>query len=266
MRNLIQLIIKHNQFLFFISIEVLALFLIIQNNHFQRSAFINSTNGITASIYQRLTNLNSYFSLKTTNELLLEENAKLLSLNSLEKNNPLIVDYDINYISSKVINNSVALRNNYLTLNKGKLDGVKKEMGVISSNGIVGIIKETSDHFSTVMSVLHGKTKISVKLKKNNHFGSLEWDGFSYRTAKIKDIPNHVNLKINDTVISSGFSSKFPENIPIGIISKIKTSPNDKFHKANILFFENFKELNHVMICRSSLMEEKKELELSNNE
>ena len=83
---------------------------------------------------------------------------------------------------------------------------------------------------------------------------------------KNSHIKNHVNLKINDTIISSGFSSKFPENIPIGIISKIKTSPNDKFHKANILFFENFKELNHVMICRSSLMEEKKELELSNNE
>ena len=89
MRNLIQLIIKHNQFLFFISIEVLALFLIIQNNHFQRSAFINSTNGITASIYQRLTNLNSYFSLKTTNELLLEENAKTIKSKFFRKEQPI---------------------------------------------------------------------------------------------------------------------------------------------------------------------------------
>ena len=141
--------------------------------------------------------------------MLLIENAKLKSLISYQNNDTISSTDPFQYISATIINNSVANANNYLTLDKGKIDGVKKGMGVISERGVIGIVKETSKRYSTVLSILHSQSKLSVAIKKNNHFGSLQWDGKSYKKARIYDIPSHVKLTIGDTIITSGFSHIF---------------------------------------------------------
>jgi len=247
-------------------LEAVALTMVIQNSHFQRSSFINSTNIASSRVYSVIAKCQNYFSLKETNELLIEENSKLKSLISYQKKDSVSSISPLQLIPSLVINNSVSRVNNYITLDKGSINGVKKGMGVISKKGIIGIVKETSKHFSTVLSILHSKSKVSVKMKKNNHLGSLEWQGSNYRIANVKDIPSHVNLVVGDTIVTSGFSSTYPTEISIGTIKKIKTKSNDNFHEIEIQFIENFKELKYVEICKLKLSDEKLNLESKSDE
>ena len=251
MRNLIELINKHNHFILFFLLELIAFSLVIQNNNFQRAAFINSTNGITANGYKAISQLKYYLSLKTTNDLLLIENASLKSLLTYQKNDSISSAMPFHFIAARVVNLSVARANNYITLDKGKADGVRKGMGVVTQKGVIGIVKEVSTHFSSIISVLHSKSKVSIVVHKNNHFGSLQWDGKNYKRAKILDIPSHVDVEIGDTIITSGFSNIFPANIALGTISKINTQDDDKFHDIKMVFLEDFKELKFVTICHS---------------
>jgi rod shape-determining protein MreC len=261
MRNLIELINKYNHQILFILLEVFAFFLIIQNNSFQKAAFINSTNGVTATSFLVISDVKSYFSLKSTNELLLMENAKLKSLISYQQKDSISSISASHYIPATIINKSVARANNYITIDKGKIDGIKKGMGVVSNNGVIGIVKETSKHFSSVLSILHSKSKVSVVIKKNNHFGSLQWDGKSYKKAKIYDIPSHVDLQLGDTITTSGFSYIFPSNTIVGVISDIKTKDADKFHNLRMSFIEDLKEVKYVNVCQPLKKEEKELLE-----
>ena len=266
MRNLIQFINKNHVLLLFIMLELCALFMIVQNNHFQRAAFINSTNGVTAKTFQTLSNWKNYFSLKSVNEQLVLENAKLKTLISKKETFDTIASVSPKkYIAAMIINNSVAKRNNYVTLDKGAKHGVEKGMGVVTSNGVVGIIKEVSENFSSVLSILHGKSKTSVVLKNSYYFGSIEWKGGNYQNAVVNDIPSHVELNIGDTIITSGYSSIYPAEIPIGTISEINTKPNKNFHKIEIKFLEDFKKLKYVYITKGALSKEIKKLE-DNNE
>jgi len=267
MRNLIELLNKYNHQILFILLEVFAFFLIIQNNSFQKAAFINSTNGVTASSFLAISNVKSYFSLRSTNELLLMENAKLKSLISYQKKDSITSTTPNHFISATIINNSVARANNYITIDKGSIDGIKKGMGVVSNKGVIGIVKETSKHFSSILSILHSKSKVSVVIQKNNHFGSLQWDGKSYRKAKIYDIPAHVEVEIGDTITTSGFSYIFPSNTVVGIISDINTKEADKFHDLRMSFLEDLKEVKYVNVCQPLQKQEKETLEeLLNNE
>ena len=266
MRNLIELVNKYNHQILFIFLEVFAFFLIIQNNSFQKAAFINSTNGITATSFLVISDVKSYFSLKSTNELLLMENAKLKSLISYQQKDSISSISASHYIPATIINKSVARPNNYITIDKGKIDGIKKGMGVVSNNGVIGIVKETSKHFSSILSILHSKSKVSIVIKKNNHFGSLQWDGKSYKKAKIYDIPSHVDLKIGDTITTSGFSYIFPSKTIVGVISDIKTKDDDKFHNLRMSFIEDLKEVKYVNVCQPLKKEEKELLETQLNE
>ena len=266
MRNLLQFISKNHVLLLFILLEMCAFLMIVQNNHFQRAAFINSTNGLTANTFQTLSNWENYFSLKTANEQLALENAKLQTLLSYKGVNDTIASVlPKRYIPAMIINNSIAKRNTSLTLDQGTKHGVQKGRGVVTPNGVVGIIKEVSEHFSSVLSVLHGKSKTSVVLQHSHYFGSLEWKGGNYQNAIVNDIPSHVELNIGDTIISSGYSSIYPADIPIGTISRIYTKKNKNFHLIDIQFLEDFKQLKYVYITEGVLSSEVKELE-NNNE
>lgn len=265
MRNLLQFISKHHVLLLFILLELFSFLLIIQNNHFRRAAFINSTNGVTANAFETIYHWKDYFSLKSSNQQLAIENAKLKSfLSQKNSNDSISSNYPYDYLTAAVINNSVAKRNNYLTLDKGSMHGVQKGMGVITSQGVVGIVKETSKHFCSVLSVLHSKSKVSVVLQKNNYFGSLEWRGSNYRKAIVKDIPSHVDLAIGDTILTSGYSTTFPTQIPVGVISAVNTKANKNFHDLELTFLEDFKQLKYVYIAEGSLNEEQNELETTN--
>ena len=165
------------------------------------------------------------------------------------------------FIMAKVINNSITRRNNYLTLDKGSLLGVKPEMGVVTSQGVVGIVKNVSEHFCTVMSVLHKDTRIGARFKNNNYFGSLAWEGTDPKTAVLKDIAKHVIFKTGDTVVTTSYSAVFPENILIGTVQSSEIKPGENFYNIQIKLSTNFSNLTYVYVVNNIFKSEQREME-----
>lgn len=150
---------------------------------------------------------------------------------------------------------------NYITLNKGSLQGIKPEMAVVTSQGVVGVVKSVSQNFSTAISLLNSRLKISAKIKKNNYFGSVSWDGMNYREARLFEIPIHVSIQPGDTIVTSGFSSIFPEGLMLGTIQEIEPSSGGNFHEVTILLSNDFKALSYVKIIGDLMKSERVELE-----
>ena len=165
---------------------------------------------------------------------------------------------------ASVIKNSYAFPQNYLTLNKGKRDLIKEDMGVITSKGLVGIIDQTSSKYARVISILNTKSKINAKLKKSNHFGTLEWNGENHRSVQLHDIQDLVKLAKGDTVVTSGYSSVFPENIPIGRIESFQLNDTKDLYIINVSLFNDMTNLRHVHIIENLDFEELKTLKEKN--
>ena len=270
MRSLLLFIRKNNFILLFLFLELVAAALIIQNNRFHQASFINSANSMTGGLMQWQSDLTGYMGLKKENEILLEENGRLHSQSILAftkftnkefiHNDP-IYNQRYTYLNAEVINNSIFKRNNYLTMNKGYAQGIAPEMGVISSNGVVGMVKDVSEYFCTVLSVLHKSSRISVKIEGQDYFGSLIWDGADFRYGTLTEIPSHVVLEKGVLVITSGFSAIFPAGIPIGTIVDYEVLPGENAYTIAIKFTEDYSNLAHVYVVRNLLREEQVNLE-----
>lgn len=272
MRNLIAFLNKNSFFFLFLFLEVIAFYLIIRNNRYQRASFINSANNISSGIYESFSNATDYFDLKEANESLARENARLrenqLSAYAEIFGDNVVVNDTIYgkkylYVEAKVINNSVNKQNNYLTLNKGSLNGIQPGMGVIGSKGVVGIIKNVSANYSTVLSILHSRASISAKLKRTSYFGSMKWDGKNYRNGVLTDIPNHVSINLGDTVVTSGYSSIFPDNTAIATILDYGKPEGENFYDIKVRFINDLKSISHVYVVKNIHKTEIEELENS---
>jgi rod shape-determining protein MreC len=160
-----------------------------------------------------------------------------------------------------VVYNRVSGQENYITLNKGSKDGIEVDMGVISSAGIVGIIIAVSPNYSLVIPVLNSKFHLSCKVKNNDYFGSLVWDGEDPRYAYLQELPRHVNFEINDTVITSSYSAIFPEGLPVGKVIDSRKQKNDDYTSLKINLFTNFYTLTEVLIVRNIHKEEQQNLQ-----
>lgn len=270
MRNLFQLLWKYHFFILFLFFETAAGYLIVQNNNFQKAGFVNSSNTVVASILSVVNDVAEYIHLKSTNAFLAEENAKLHALLPValynDTNNINVVKDTLHkqqyeYIAAKVINNSTNKRNNYLTLNKGQLQGIEPEMGVICSSGIVGIVKDVSEHYCTVMSLLHKDFHTSGKLTRNNYFGNLEWHGGNPTEAVIVEMPKHVPLTIGDTVVTTAYSTIFPEGIRIGRIKNFDLKTGNNFYTIDVKLSTDFQNIDYVYIVKNLFREEQKQLE-----
>ncbi|MEX1189167.1 MAG: rod shape-determining protein MreC [Bacteroidia bacterium] len=269
MRNFFLLIRRYNFLLAFLLLQGVSFFLIARNDGYQRAAIIGTSNQITGQAYEAYSNVTDYLTLGITNKSLAEENAKLrqgdssavyelgFELTHVNDSNAM-QQYD--YISARVINNSVKNVNNYLTLDKGSLQGIMPEMAVISSNGVVGIVKDVSEHYSTVISILHRSTKISSKIAKNNYFGSTIWDGKSPEYAHLYDIPSHALVGVGDSIVTSTYSGIFPRNILVGTVSEIGNS-GQSFKDIEVKLSTNFRTISYVYIVRDLLKAERDTLE-----
>lgn len=265
MRNLIAFISKNSYFFLFLFFEVFSFSFLFRNNHFQRTAFFNSTNAISGNIYEQYSNLTDYFSLREVNQQLHEENQalrnkQLRTYRKLFARNIMVNDtvYEQKYLykEAEVINNSVNNQNNYITLNIGALNGVESGMGVLGISGVVGVVKNVSDRYASVLSVLHLSASISSKLKNTDYIGSIQWDGINYREGILKDIPNHVDLKKGDTVVTSGYSAIFPEGVPVAIIKDVEEPEGENFYSIKVQFINDFKKLSKVYVVKNIYQEE----------
>jgi rod shape-determining protein MreC len=159
-------------------------------------------------------------------------------------------------ISAKIINNSTQFRNNYFMLDKGYLAGIKKDMGVLTNNGVLGIIIDVSANYSTGISILHKDSRISARIKKNDQLMNISWDGVNYRLGNISHIPTHVNLIPGDTIITSGNSQIFPEGIVIGFVEYIDEEMDNMFKKGKIRFSEDYNRAMYVYVVENTRRDE----------
>lgn len=260
MRNLIRFLSRFSFFFLFLLFELVCFYLLFQNNHYQQAAFLHSANSFTAGIYNRYSDFTDYLDLKEVNQELAAENQRLrerqlLSYQKVFGPNFLIRDtlYQKKYLytKGKVVNNSINKQNNFLTLNIGERNGIERGMGVLGPQGVVGIVTQSSEHYSTVLSLLHRRARIGSKLKDSEYYGSLQWDGEDYRQGVLKDIPNHVVIGIGDTIVSSGYSSIFPAEIPVATIAKFNEVPGENFYNIKVDFTTNFKNLAYVYVVKN---------------
>ena len=270
MRNLFLFLWKYNFFIFFLLLETFCGYLIIRNNNFHRASVVNSTNAIAARVNTGVSSVTEYINLRTTNDALSRENAALKgllpdvfyidsALKHVSSDTTLKRQYI--YMTAKVINNSVNRRNNYLTLNRGSLQGVGEGMGVICSDGIVGIVKDVSDNYCSVLSFLHKDSKVSGRFSKTEYFGSMTWPGYDQTLGKFNDIATHVKVSKGDTVVTTSFSGIFPENIMIGKIIEVGKSGGNNFQDISVKLSTPFGKLTYVYIVNNLMKEEQQVLE-----
>ena len=229
MQQIIDFIIRKKDVVVYLILLIFSLTLVFNSNYFHKSKVSIFSNSIANYSTENFNYLNEYFELKKINSSLLEEN--LVLKNQLEKINKNIsldslTNINFSYKNAKVISNNLSSFKNRLVINKGIKDGLKNEMGVINSDGIIGIVNYTSKNYSSIMSILNIETKINAKIKKTSHFGTLEWDGLSTKYLKLNDIPETAKIKIGDSIVTGGMSLIFPEGIKIGVVSKISKHEN----------------------------------------
>lgn len=270
MRSLFAFVIKHNFIFIFLFLQIVCVWLMVQNNGFQGSHVLNSSNQTVANVYQTAANTEEYFSLKQENDKLAQENTILrtflksnfavIPLQEFKRNDTLYKQ-QYSYISAKVVNSSVNKRRNFLTLNVGSSRGVKQDMAVMGGEGIIGIVTNVSENFASVMSLLHKDVRVNCQLKKDGSYGPLIWDGVDYRYCLLTDIPTHAKIKKGDTVITSELSGIFPEGIMVGIIDSYERRQNESFYTAKVRLSTDFKKVNHVYVINNKFKTERDSLE-----
>ena len=275
MRNLINFLLKYNYWFLFVILEVASCVLLFRFNNYQQSAYFTSANTVVGAVYEVSGGISSYFHLKSVNEDLLDRNMLLeeqinnlekalkerqldsIAVNSIRK----MPQKDYQLFKARVIKNSLNLADNYITLDKGSSSGIHSEMGVVDGNGIVGIVYETSPSYSVVISVLNSKSNISCKIVGSDYFGYLKWEHGDSRYAYLKDLPRHAEFNLGDTVVTSGFSTVFPEGIMVGTVDDMSDSHDGLSYLLKIKLATDFGKLSDVRVIARNGQQEQKELE-----
>ena len=275
MRNLINFLLKYNYWFLFVILEVAGFVLLFRFNNYQQSVYFTSANTVVGAVYEVSGGISSYFHLKSVNEDLLDRNMLLeeqinnlekalkerqldsIAVNSIRK----MPQKDYQLFKARVIKNSLNLADNYITLDKGSSSGIHSEMGVVDGNGIVGIVYETSPSYSVVISVLNSKSNISCKIVGSDYFGYLKWEHGDSRYAYLKDLPRHAEFNLGDTVVTSGFSTVFPEGIMVGTVDDMSDSHDGLSYLLKIKLATDFGKLSDVRVIARNGQQEQKELE-----
>ena len=259
MQRLLNFILQNRAFFTFVALELVCAWFIVRNNAYQSASFFNSSNAVAAKMLNVSQNINNYLYLRVVNQELAEENARLRK--ELEAKNPIISrdsallkQYD--YESAKVVNNSVEMFRNFITINKGSVHGIKPGMAVINSGKVVGKVKTTSDNFSVLISLLNLDEQVSAEISRTGNFGTVRWDGVDPKYTTLQYIPRHVNPLPGDSVVTSGLNAVFPKNILIGRITRAHLQPNELWWDIQVELAQDFTRLQHVEVVKSLLKRE----------
>lgn len=269
MKNLLAFFLKYKFFFIFISLEVIAFSMIINHTHYHRYVLLNSANRLTGTMYSWNMSVREYFSLKQDNIVLSEENARLREklAQSLYFNDSTsihvgdaLTKQQFTYVPARVVKNSTSKRNNYMMIDRGRKHGIEPYQAVITSNGVVGVILNVSEHYAWVMSVLNSHSRINGRLKRTGYQGSLWWDGRDYSTGTFSDVPSHAEILTGDTVVTSGFSLMFPAGIMIGTVKDYYVIRGEHFNTVKLKFSVDYNRLSHVYVVRNLMREEQESI------
>ncbi|HZK03260.1 MAG TPA: rod shape-determining protein MreC [Bacteroidaceae bacterium] len=251
MRDLLNFLIRHSHWFLLIFLEAVCFVLLIVFSSQQKSVVLSTANVVVGSLYNLRTGVVDYFSLKSENYKLAFENAKLqaeLFDFRLEAEQNSLPKTEHNIYVAKVINNSIRKDDNFITIDKGELDGIREDMGVYDSYGVVGVVYKTSNHYAVVMPLLNRKSRISCKIKGLDSFGYLEWKGGDTRFSDLLDLPYHPNVVVGDTIVTSGFSSIFPKDVSVGVVSEIKQSSDLLSYILKVRLLSDISSLRYVYV------------------
>jgi len=274
MRNLIAFLTKYHYWFVFVVLEVISMVLLFQFNSYQGSVWFSTANYAAGKVYEANSAITQFFELTNVNKeltqrnLYLEQQVQKLSDELTEATgdslwmhrNQMAMLKEYKLIPAKVITNSIDKADNLLTINKGSADGVKADMGVVSGNGVVGIVFMTSAHYSIVIPVLNSRSNISCVIKGRKYFGSLHWLGKPSDLAYVEDIPRHAHFKLGEDVVTSGYSSVFPPGIQVGKILHVFNSPDGMSYRLQVRLATNFGTLRDVCVIDNASMTERLQL------
>ncbi|RPH32353.1 MAG: rod shape-determining protein MreC [Bacteroidales bacterium] len=272
MNSLLRFLEKYYFLLLFLILEGFSIWLLVDHNYYQKASFGKLSRGVISVIDNQIRSISNYFHFKQTNIEFMVENVALRNemeklKNRLEANKSNLTDsigsVKYTYSTAKVVNNTINKQNNFITLNVGSNEGIQSEMGVITKDGIVGVVASVTKNFSTVISLLNTNLKVSAKHSRSGTFGSLYWDGVNYRETILSEIPQHVNLTQGDTIVTSGYSTIFPPNIPLGIIEEFELK-DGSFYIVKVKLLSDFKRINNVYVIKSHQAAEKNLIEKQN--
>ncbi|MDX5324641.1 MAG: rod shape-determining protein MreC [Bacteroidota bacterium] len=276
MRNLLQLLIKNQDFIIFLVLQLICLSLIINNQSYHRSRVFNTLQETNGRLLAAYSSVEEYFNLADINQQLARENASLKQL--LEKNqygrtlgsDSIVTDsatfQQYRFIPAKVINSSFNKRQNYITLNRGRLHGIRPGQGVIGPNGIIGVVNGVSKHYSSVIPLIHPKGRATGKFLHSDHFGPVLWSGGDYRMAEMNDIPKQAPIHIGDTIITDERSSVYPPGVMIGRITAFELNPETGFYKLELQLSTDYSALSFVYVVENKLLPERGQLEAEAHE
>lgn len=271
MRNLIEFLAKHHHWFVFILLEAISFTLLFRYNSYQNSVWFSSANVVTGKVYEWSSQLEKFFSLATVNQHLTQRNLALeqkvveLSekLTAVTKDSSYVKADVIQQLSqfkqipAKVVSNSLKDANNLMTIDKGSADGVRKDMGVVSGTGVVGIVYLVSPHYAVVIPLLNTKSNVSCKIENRDYFGFLNWQGGSTDQAFLDDIPRHARFKLHENIVTSGYSSVFPPGILVGKILHVYNSPDGVSYRLCVQLATDFATLRDVSVIDNTLMKER---------
>ena len=263
MNNLLQFLYKHLHWIVFVALEIVCCVLLFSYNSFQGSVYLSTANRAAARLVASKDKVTSYFGLTEKNRALVEQNAQLQqrileleALTSLHQVDSLTQSENVqrvhrtgyHIISAQVVDNSINKADNFLTIDKGSADGVEPDMGVMSVNGIVGVVYKCSEHYSLVMPLLNSKSSVSCKVLDSNYFGYLRWEGGDARYAMLYDLPRYAAVKKGDTIVTSGSSSFFPSGLPVGTVEELYPSTDGLYVTLKVKLSTSFARLEHTFV------------------
>ena len=274
MRNLLEFLAKYNHWFVFLILEVVSMVLLFQYNSYQGSAWFSSANAVTGKLYEWDANVETFFSLTKVNQELTQRNAYLEqevqklsdSLVSVTKDSSiyhrdqfaLLRNYRL--IPAKVVANSIDKPGNLMTIDKGSADGIRKDMGVISGTGVVGIVYLVAEHYAIVIPVLNTKSNISCMIQNRGYFGYLRWKGGVSDLAYLEEVPRHAHFKLGDYVVTSGYSAVFPPGVRVGRILHVFNSADGLSYRVQLRLSTDFARLRDVCVIDDTAMKERLEI------
>ncbi len=275
MQRLFLFVYKYRAFITFLAFEIICVWLIVQNNTYQSAKYFNSSNALSANLLATSHGVRDYFRLNDINKDLSEQNARLLK--QVERYNQSVYELEAlvgrdttvlgkyEYLPARVIKNSTRRFENYITINKGAQFGIEPGMAVIDNSGVVGKVKTVSKNHSVIISILHGNSLVSSKIKRTGDLCTVLWDGESYQTAQVLYLPRHVQIQKGDTVVTSGFNAVFPEGVPVGTVEGFSIREDALFYDVKVSLASDLNKLSYVYLVKNILKEEQDSVESISN-
>ncbi len=264
MQSLLAFLTKYNHWFLFVLLEVVSMVLLFRFNSYQGSVYFTAANAVSGQVLEWNSGVEKFLYQSKLNEQLTKRNVQLelqnrqliAMLNKREAPIPKdVAGYKV--ISAKVVSNSLGKRDNFIVIDKGSADGVRRDMGVTSGTGIVGTVYLTSAHHSLVIPVLNSRSNISVAINKRGYFGYLQWSGGDSRTADVNDVPRHAHFRLYDKVVTSGYSSIFPPGLMVGKVLHVYNSDDGMSYRLKVQLSTDFGRLRDVCVIDNAPMEER---------